>query len=43
MGVQALVKAGRFDEARSRGESFRKRFPDSLFSAAVQSALESVP
>jgi hypothetical protein len=42
MWVQALVKAGRSDDARARGEAFRKRFPDSLFSPAVESALESV-
>jgi hypothetical protein len=43
MWIQALVKASRFDEARARGEVFRKRYPDSLFSSAVDSALESVP
>lgn len=42
MWIQALVKAGRSDDARARGEAFRKRFPDSLFSPAVESALESV-
>jgi hypothetical protein len=43
MWIQALVKAGRYDEARSRGEAFRKRSPDSLFSSSVESALESIP
>jgi hypothetical protein len=43
MWIQALVKAGRYDEARSRGDAFRKRSPDSLFSSAVESALESIP
>jgi hypothetical protein len=43
MWIQALVKAGRYDEARSRGEAFRKRFPESLFASAVESALGSIP
>jgi hypothetical protein len=43
MWIQALVKTGRYDEARSRGEAFRKRSPDSLFSSSVESALESIP
>ena len=43
MWVQALVKAGRFGEARARAEAFRKRTPDSLFSSMVDSAVESIP
>lgn len=43
LGVQALVKAGRFDEARSRAESFRRRSPDSLFLPMVDAAIRSIP
>jgi hypothetical protein len=43
MWVQALVKAGRYDEARARAASFRKRSPDSLFSSVVDSAIDSIP
>jgi hypothetical protein len=43
MWVQALVKAGRYSEARARASSFRKRSPDSLFSSVVDSAIDSIP
>jgi hypothetical protein len=43
MWVQALVKAGRYDEARSHATAFRKRSPDSLFSSVVDSAIDSIP
>jgi hypothetical protein len=43
MWIQALVKAGRYDEARTRALAFRKRSPDSLFSAVVDSAIDSIP
>jgi hypothetical protein len=43
MQVEALVKAGRYDEARARAEAFRKRAPDSLFLATVDSAVASIP
>ncbi|HTB77893.1 MAG TPA: hypothetical protein VK762_31825 [Polyangiaceae bacterium] len=43
MWVQALVKAGRYDEARSHAAAFRKRSPDSLFSSVVDSAIDSIP
>jgi hypothetical protein len=43
MWVQALVKAGRYDEARGRASTFRKRSPDSLFSSVVDSAIDSIP
>jgi hypothetical protein len=42
MWVQALVKGGRVDEARTRAEAFRRRYPDSLFSSVVDSAIDSV-
>jgi outer membrane protein assembly factor BamD (BamD/ComL family) len=43
MWVQALVKAGRYDEARAHASAFRKRSPDSLFSSVVDSAIDSIP
>ena len=43
MWVQALVKAGRYDEARARAIAFRRRSPDSLFSSVVDSAIGSIP
>jgi hypothetical protein len=43
MWIQALVKAGRYDEARTRAAAFRRRTPDSIFSSMVESALESIP
>jgi hypothetical protein len=43
MWIEALVKAHRYDEARTRAEIFRRRSPDSLFSSVVDSAIESIP
>jgi hypothetical protein len=43
MCVEALVKAGRYSEARAQAEAFRRTWPSSLFSATVDSALESIP
>ncbi len=43
MWVQALVKAGRYDEARAHASAFRRRSPDSLFSSVVDSAIDSIP
>jgi hypothetical protein len=43
MWVQALAKAGRYDEARARATAFRKHSPDSLFASVVDSAIESIP
>jgi hypothetical protein len=42
LSIQALVKAGRNDEARTRARAFREHSPDSLFRAAVDSAIESI-
>ncbi|HEX4446943.1 MAG TPA: hypothetical protein VH044_09410 [Polyangiaceae bacterium] len=42
MWVQALVKGGHVDEARAHAEAFRRRYPDSLFSSVVDSAIDSV-
>ncbi len=41
--IQALVKAGRYDEARARAAAFRRHAPNSFFSSMVESALESIP
>jgi hypothetical protein len=41
--VQALVRAGRYDEARGRAEAFRNRTPNSLFRPAVDAAIASIP
>jgi hypothetical protein len=40
MWVKALVLAGRPAAARARAESFRRRFPHSLFLPAVDAALK---
>lgn len=41
--VQALVRAGRYAEARARADEFRRRAPQSLFMPAVDSAMASIP
>ncbi|HZU84640.1 MAG TPA: hypothetical protein VE987_17040 [Polyangiaceae bacterium] len=41
--VQALVRAGRYDEARARAEALRHKFPQSLLLPAVDAALASIP
>ena len=41
--VQALVNAGKFDEARLRAAEFRASFPDSMLLPAVEAALASIP
>jgi hypothetical protein len=41
--VQALVHAGRIDEARRRGAQFRARWPRSLLWPVVDAALRSIP
>jgi len=43
MWIQALVKAGRYDDARTRAAAFRRRSPDSLFTSVVDSAIGSIP
>jgi hypothetical protein len=43
MEVEALVKAGRDNEARARAGAFRKRSPTSLFLPTVESAVRSIP
>lgn len=41
--VQALVKAGRYDEARASADAFRKHTPDSIFLPMVDAAIASIP
>jgi hypothetical protein len=41
--VQALVRAGRYDEARTRADAFRRSAPQSLFMPAVDAAIASIP
>ncbi|HEY3448465.1 MAG TPA: hypothetical protein VGK67_19070 [Myxococcales bacterium] len=41
--VQALVSAGRFDEACRAGAEFERRFPESLSLPSVRKALASLP
>lgn len=41
--IQALVRAGRHDDARARGERFRARWPRSMLRRAVDATLESIP
>jgi outer membrane protein assembly factor BamD (BamD/ComL family) len=43
LAVQALVGAGRYDEARRRGADFAERFPRSIFRSVVDSTLLSIP
>jgi hypothetical protein len=41
LAVQALVAAGRTDEAHRRAERFRQRYPNSMMEPAVEAALGS--
>lgn len=41
--VQTLVRAGRYDDARTRAEAFRRRAPQSLLLPAVDAAIASIP
>lgn len=43
LAVEALVKAGRYDEARRRAAAFRQRVPNSVYLPAVDATLESIP
>lgn len=43
MQVQALVAAGRYDEARARANAFRRHTHDSLFLPVVDAAIGSIP
>jgi hypothetical protein len=41
--VDALVAAGRYDEAKRRADAFRARYPGSLFAPSVDAALKAIP
>ena len=41
--VQALVRGGRYDEARARAEEFRRKTPKSLLAPAVDAAIAAIP
>jgi hypothetical protein len=41
--VQTLVRAGRYEDARTRAEAFRRRAPQSLLLPAVDAAIASIP
>jgi hypothetical protein len=41
--VEALVKVGRYDEARARARLLRKRMPDSIFLPMVDAAIRAIP
>ncbi|MGC4121608.1 MAG: sigma-70 family RNA polymerase sigma factor [Myxococcales bacterium] len=41
--VHALVTAGRYGEARTRGKQFAERYPASMLLPVVQEALKSIP
>jgi len=43
LGAEALVAAGRYAEARTAAAEFKERFPNSLFSGAVEGAIHSIP
>lgn len=43
LAVQALVKAGRADDAKARAERFRKSFPGSIYLGAVNASIASLP
>lgn len=42
IAVQALVSKGDANAARARADRFRRTFPDSIFRAAVDSAVASL-
>jgi len=43
LSVDALVAAGRYEEARRRADTFRVRYPGSLFAPSVSAALQAIP
>jgi hypothetical protein len=43
MWIEALVRAGRTDEARRRADAFRRKYPGSLFLPTVDSAVGTNP
>jgi hypothetical protein len=43
LSVDALVAAGRYDDARRRSHAFRARYPGSLFAPSVNAAIRAIP
>ncbi|MEO7112132.1 MAG: hypothetical protein ABI183_16935 [Polyangiaceae bacterium] len=43
LAIQALVGAGRDDEARARAARFRAKYPSSLFLPAIAAAIRTIP
>ena len=43
IAVQALVALGRGDDARARGERFKRTYPNSVLAPAVNAALDAIP
>jgi hypothetical protein len=43
MTIQALAKLGRVDEARTRADAFRKKYPQSMLNRAIDAALRVTP
>ena len=43
MAINVLVTLGRYDDARTRGARFLRRYPGSLLRASVEAAIEAIP
>jgi TolA-binding protein len=43
IAIQALVALGRGDEARARGERFKRTYPNSVLAPSVNAALDAIP
>jgi hypothetical protein len=43
LAIQALVTAGRYDDARARAATFRAAVPNSLFLPSIDASLASIP
>jgi hypothetical protein len=41
--VEALVRSGRYDEARARADTFRRTTPTSIFLSVVEASIRSIP
>lgn len=41
--IEALVRAGRYDEARARADAFRHAAPGSIFLSVVEASVRSIP
>jgi len=43
IAVQALVALGRYDEAKTRADHFKRSYPNSVLAPAVTAALDAIP